>query len=93
MLWKAPDHERIITNRPEVFVRSLTMALFESVILISTILFLLYKYGTRNFQRWKGVGIKYDEPYPFIGSDLNIFTKERSPCDNVKRMYDKYNER
>lgn len=69
------------------------MALVESVLLVSAIIFILYKYGTKNYKRWKDAKLIHDKPYPFVGSDLNIFTKKKSPGDNTKFMYDKHTAR
>lgn len=66
------------------------MAIYETLVLIATIIFILYKLGTKNYKRWKNIGVKFIEPYPIIGNSGNFFTRKISPADNLKIAYDTF---
>ncbi|KAL0810957.1 hypothetical protein ABMA28_010251 [Loxostege sticticalis] len=64
------------------------------ILILALIVFLLYLYGTRNFNYWKRKGVKHDDPIPFIGNSFKQFAFKRSLSDIFTDLYLKYsNER
>ncbi|CAH0403327.1 unnamed protein product [Chilo suppressalis] len=57
-----------------------------------TLVFVLYVYGTRNFNYWKKKGIKHDKPYPFVGNAFNQLVFKDTITDFFVDIYRRYPE-
>lgn len=63
------------------------MVLVETVIVIVTVLFILYKIGTKRLTKWKDAGVPEIKPYPFVGNSVGTILRKVSFGDNVMNQY------
>ncbi|XP_053606786.1 cytochrome P450 6B2-like [Plodia interpunctella] len=65
------------------------------MLLVLSILFAslaLYWFGNKNFNYWKGKGIKHDPPLPFVGNNLKQFIQKASVGMTSNDVYNRYPE-
>lgn len=68
------------------------MALVEGIIILGTILYILYKFGTKSYDHWEKKGVKYIKAsYPFLGSngEKMLWNKE-TLIESSSRMYNEF---
>lgn len=64
----------------------------DFAVLLTALLFFLYKYSTRKFNYWKKRGVYYNKPVPFLGNFWDIFFFKKTIGDWLKDVYDSTNE-
>ncbi|KAI2474224.1 hypothetical protein C4B38_000292 [Diabrotica virgifera virgifera] len=62
------------------------------VIFCITILFLLYKYFTRQFDYWNKRGVYTSKPVPFFGNVFDVVIFKRNLSEHIKKLYDETDE-
>ena len=70
------------------------MALVEALIVLGTVLYILYKYGTSTYDHWEKKGVNYIKAsIPFLGSEgAKMFWKRETIIDFLQRIYNKFPE-
>lgn len=65
------------------------MALIEGLIVLGTVLYILYKYGTSTYDHWEKRGVNYMKPLlPFLGSGgEQLFYKRQTILESMMKMY------
>ncbi|XP_063631806.1 cytochrome P450 6B2-like [Cydia splendana] len=61
-------------------------------IVIVVLIWSLYLYGTQGHDYWKKKGVKYEQPYPIVGSTSRIFLQKQSITQYVTDLYRRYPE-
>ncbi|XP_037954920.1 cytochrome P450 9c1-like [Teleopsis dalmanni] len=68
------------------------MALIESLILISVVLYLIYKWSTANYNVLRERGVPHEKPFPLIGNvKWSTLRQKSSFLDSILGNYQKYN--
>ncbi|XP_063370810.1 cytochrome P450 6B7-like [Cydia amplana] len=62
------------------------------IIAIVVLIWTLYLYSTQGYDYWKKKGVKYEKPYPFVGSTSRIFLQKQSITQYVTAIYRRYPE-
>lgn len=63
----------------------------EILLLIVTVLYLLYKYGTSTYNHWKNQGlVQIDPKLPFVGNTWGFLMRKFHPADGTKIFYDTF---
>ena len=66
------------------------MGLAEGIIIVGTILYILYKYGTKSYDHWEKKGVKHIKAYiPFLGSG-GMFWKKQTLIESLNAIYDAF---
>lgn len=64
------------------------MVLVEGLIVLATVLYLLYRYGTETYNHWEKKGVKYLKPSaPFVGNSENMVFKKETILEYLNRIY------
>nr|AZR39441.1 cytochrome P450 [Agasicles hygrophila] len=71
------------------------MSLFAQLMLgaligLSTLIFVAYKYMTRNFKYWKNRNVAGPKPSPFFGNFKEISTFKSTIAEGLKNIYDSH---
>lgn len=64
--------------------------LSETVALLVIVVFLLYKWVSRNANYFKGKNVKYDTFRPFVGSYKDLVIGKKSMRDTIIDIYKKF---
>lgn len=75
-------------NFQMVFSSSSFFTIFS--VLLTTIVFLLYKLSRRNFSYWKERNVVCPGPVPFAGNFLPVFLQKEQVGLYLKRLYDSF---
>lgn len=64
----------------------------EGFIVLGTILYILYKYGTKTYDHWEKQGVNHIKAcIPFLGSDgFKMFWKRETIIDSINRIYNSF---
>lgn len=67
------------------------MAWIEILIVVGTILYILYKYGTSTYDYWEKKGVNHIKArIPFLGSNADTFLKKDSIIGVICKMYNAF---
>lgn len=58
--------------------------------IVAVVLFLLYIYGTVNFDYWEKRGVIYEKPIPYFGNFKPVYFQQTNPTDFFQNLYKKY---
>ncbi|XP_072381103.1 cytochrome P450 6k1-like [Diabrotica undecimpunctata] len=64
---------------------------WNTLFLFGLVIYLLYKYLTRNHNYWKEKGVPYEEPYFLAGNFWEVFSGKRQIGKHLGYLYSKYN--
>lgn len=62
----------------------------ETIALLVILIFLLYKWVSKNADHFKGKNVKYDTFRPFVGSYKDLVIGKKSMRDTVIDLYKKF---
>ncbi|KAF2879303.1 hypothetical protein ILUMI_26858 [Ignelater luminosus] len=62
----------------------------ELLVALLTIIFISYKYSTRNYDYWKKRGIPYADPSPIVGNFLDVFTFRSTIGNCLEKLYKRF---
>lgn len=63
---------------------------YESLLLISAVIFVIYKYLRRNDDFFKKRGVKYEEPTLLFGNMFELFTSNSNGLAVFQKLYKKF---
>ncbi|XP_056644763.1 uncharacterized protein LOC130450412 [Diorhabda sublineata] len=69
-----------------------TSWLVDLVLLLLLVVFILYKYSTKNFDYWKKRGVFYVKPIPVFGNFYEILTFKTTIAEGLRDLYNQTDE-
>nr|CAI5827212.1 unnamed protein product [Callosobruchus analis] len=69
-----------------------TSVLLDTAILCTILLFLVYKYYTRNNEFFKKRGVKHVPPTAFLGNFREVLLLKKHSAEWLKDLYDKFGD-
>lgn len=61
--------------------------LLELLLLLSAVIYWLYRWSTENFQIFEERGIPYDKPLPVVGNALPLALNKESSLYSMIKLY------
>lgn len=60
------------------------------LIVILSVVYLIYRWGTNTFDYFEKRGIAYNKPVFLVGSGLNVITQKLTLQDSIMKQYNEF---